>query len=153
MLKDLHCELFPAHTRAPLKYVIVCSRYQGQWLLSKHRQRDTWETQGGHIEPGETPQDAAARELYEESGVTDASLFYVCDYLGTNGDRWSNGAVFFADVHVLGEMPRSEMEATRLFTSLPENLTYPLVTPVVIQKCCKFMRFQPDSSETSHPRG
>ena len=44
------------------KYVVVLSRYQGKLLLSQHRDRNTWETQGGHIEPGETPEEAARRE-------------------------------------------------------------------------------------------
>ena len=37
------------------KYVVVFSRYQGRLLLSRHKERRTWETQGGHVEPGETP--------------------------------------------------------------------------------------------------
>ncbi|WTW91904.1 NUDIX domain-containing protein [Streptomycetaceae bacterium NBC_01309] len=33
-----------------------------------------WATPGGSLEPGETPQAAAARELHEELGVTDAEI-------------------------------------------------------------------------------
>lgn len=51
------------------KYVVILSKYQGKILLSRHKKRDTWETQGGHIEKGETPMEAAKRELYEESGA------------------------------------------------------------------------------------
>ena len=51
------------------KYVVVLSEYKGKILLSRHKDRSTWETQGGHIEMGETPLDAAKRELYEESGA------------------------------------------------------------------------------------
>ena len=46
------------------KYVVVLSEYNGKILLSRHKDRTTWETQGGHIEDGETPLDAAKRELY-----------------------------------------------------------------------------------------
>ena len=38
-------------------------------MLGRHRERDTWEMQGGHIEANETPLEAARRELYEESGA------------------------------------------------------------------------------------
>ncbi len=128
-MPELRCRMAPVYTLAPWKYVVVCTRYDGQWLLSRHRDRTTWETQGGHIEPGETPLQAARRELYEESGVTDATLHPVCDYCGYRGEHSANGVVFLADVHALGELPPSEMAETRLFPVLPENLTYPLVTP------------------------
>ena len=51
------------------KYVVVLSAYGGKILLSRHRERTTWETQGGHVEPGETPFEAAKRELREETGA------------------------------------------------------------------------------------
>ena len=37
------------------KYVVILSTYGGKLMLSRHKQRTTWETQGGHVEPGETP--------------------------------------------------------------------------------------------------
>ena len=37
------------------KYVVVLSEYEGNILLSRHKKRTTWETQGGHIEFGEEP--------------------------------------------------------------------------------------------------
>lgn len=57
------------------KYVVVLSEYNGKILLSRHKDRTTWETQGGHIEDGETPLDAAKRELYEESGAIDFIMY------------------------------------------------------------------------------
>ena len=36
-----------------------------------HKERDTWESPGGHIDEGETPLEAAERELYEETGAID----------------------------------------------------------------------------------
>ena len=98
----LQCKLFPAHLLENLNYVVVCSWYKGQWLFSRKKGSDAWETQGGHIEPGETPEQAARRELYEESGVQDAALYYVCDYMGYDAFGFANGAVFFADVNALG---------------------------------------------------
>ena len=31
------------------RFVVVLSHQEGKILLSRHRQRQTWETQGGHI--------------------------------------------------------------------------------------------------------
>ena len=46
---------YPVGTLPAYKYVVVLSEYQGKILLSRHKKRTTWETQGGKIEPGETP--------------------------------------------------------------------------------------------------
>ena len=127
--KSLQCTVHPTGTLGTYTFVVVCSRYDGKWLLSRHRERDTWETQGGHIEPGETPLDAARRELYEESGVRDAELYPVCDYHGFDAQSSANGMVFFAAVRRLEPLPESEIGEVRLFSALPENLTYPNVTP------------------------
>lgn len=135
--RELQCALHPLGTLSPYKYVVICASYRGQWLLSRHRQRDTWETQGGHIEPGETPMQAAVRELYEESGVRDAQVIPVCDYHGYTDARASNGVVFLAVVHALGELPESEMAEVRLFDALPDNLTYPNVSPRLYQEASR----------------
>ena len=109
-------------------------------MLSRHRLRDTWETQGGHIEVGETVLDAAKRELYEESGVVDAVLYPVFDYLGYTDSESANGAVFLADVKNLGSLPESEIAEVRLVDAIDEReLTYPFVTPFLLDKAIKTM--------------
>lgn len=132
-------KIFPPETFPALKYVVVFSRHQGQWLFSRHKARATWETQGGHIEKGETPLAAARRELYEESGAEECTLRYVCDYWC--GDRTSSGvgAVFLAEITRLGTLPESEMAEVRSFPTLPEELTYPDITPYLYQEIIKHL--------------
>lgn len=129
----------PAGSQEYYKYVVVCSNYQGKWLFSRHKKRTTWETQGGHVEAGETPIEAARRELYEESGVTRADMYPVCDYEGFRGPRHSYGMVFLAVVHELGELPESEMQEVKVFDQLPENLTYPMMTPLLVEEAGKLL--------------
>lgn len=129
--KELQCHIYPLQQLGTYKYVVVCSFYQGKYVLSKHKSRCTWETQGGHIEFGESPMEAAKRELFEESGIRDALLYPVCDYLGYNSQSSSNGMVFLAVVHTLSTLPDFEMQEIGLFDALPEALTYPQVTPVL----------------------
>ncbi len=134
MKKDtarLFCTIHPLGALGTYKYVVVLSRENGEILLSRRRDRATWETQGGHIEPGETPMDAARRELYEESGALEFEIAPLCDYFGYDDTSSSNGMVFFAVIKRRGPLPESEMADTRTFGALPENLTYPNVTPIL----------------------
>ncbi|MBK8939755.1 MAG: NUDIX domain-containing protein [Polyangiaceae bacterium] len=50
--------------------VSVFARHAGRLLLIEHRRLRTWLPVGGELEPGETPLEAAARELREETGLT-----------------------------------------------------------------------------------
>jgi 8-oxo-dGTP diphosphatase len=49
--------------------VSVFCRHGGAILLVRHRRLAQWLPVGGEIEPGETPIEAARRELYEETGL------------------------------------------------------------------------------------
>ena len=114
------------------KYVVVLSVYQNKLMLSKHKHRTTWETQGGHIEPGETPIEAARRELFEESGATEFDIRVVFDYRSGNEASYADGQVFLATIKKLDRIPHdSEMELVEFFDRLPHNLTYPDITPVL----------------------
>ena len=138
--KVLKCRVFPLNYLLSYKYTVICSNYKGKWILSRHKKRDTWETQGGHIEDGETPLEAAKRELFEESGIRDADVYPVCDYWGFNPFRCSNGMVFLAVVHSIGELPESEMQEIGMFDELPENLTYPKTSPVLYREAEKLLK-------------
>ena len=132
--KELKCRIYPFGSLSPLRFVVVCSFYQGKKLLSFHGKHLSWETQGGHIEDGETSEEAARRELYEESGVIDAEIIPVCDYYAWDSEGSSNGRVYAAVIREFAELPSYEMSRTELFEHLPDNLTYPQVTPVLFSE-------------------
>lgn len=129
----MRCKVYELGLLEEYKYVVVLSEYNGKIVLSRHKERTTWETQGGHIEQGETPLDAAKRELYEESGAVDFEIKPLCDYRAWNEEtgHGANGVVFHAVIREFGAIPDSEMAEIQEFTELPENLTYPAITPVL----------------------
>jgi len=54
------------------RYCFVVSAYavrDGRVLLIKHKKLGLWLAPGGHIDEGETPDEAALRELREETGL------------------------------------------------------------------------------------
>lgn len=129
----MRCQVYELGFLEEYKYVVVLSEYNGKNVLSRHKERTTWETQGGHIEQGETPLDAAKRELYEESGAVDFEIKPLCDYRAWNEEtgHGAYGVVFHAVIREFRAIPDSEMAEIREFTELPENLTYPAITSVL----------------------
>lgn len=49
--------------------VAIFARHEDHVLLIEHRRLQTWLPVGGELEPGETPLEAAVRELREETGL------------------------------------------------------------------------------------
>ncbi|MGW8381067.1 NUDIX hydrolase [Streptomyces sp. ODS28] len=101
---------------APVAYALVILRHEGRCLMAYQRQRGLWELPGGGIDPGETPREAAVRELWEETGqrVAPDSLHFAC-YTRTALGVEQNvlyGAVFTAEAEgPLPFVPNEEVSA------------------------------------------
>ena len=112
-------------------YAVIAARYRDRWIFCRRCDRSTWEIPGGHVEAGESPDEAARRELYEESGAAEFTITRGFDYWAGDASGGANGAVFLADITRLDPLPQSEMAEVHTFDALPEKLTYPDITPVL----------------------
>lgn len=126
-----------------LKFAVVAARQDGKWIFCRHRDRDTWEIPGGHIEPGESHKDAARRELWEETGATEAEIKQI-GYYGVE----TYGALYFAEVSRFGMLPmESEMAQVKHLAYLPEKLTYPDIQPQLFHWVQGWLNMQSSAGE------
>lgn len=123
-----------------LKYAVIVTRSQGKWVFCKHRERDTYEVPGGHREMGESIEEAARRELYEETGATEYELRPVCVYsvvsfneAEAQGEE-TFGMLYEANVYEFEEELHSEIEKIIITEEFPEKWTYPEIQPKLIQE-------------------
>lgn len=116
-----------------LKFAVISTVYQGKWIYVKHKQRKSWEIPGGRREAGESIENTAKRELFEETGAKKFKITPVYDY-SMNAKGKLYGRLFFSEVSEIGDLPISEISEIKLFDGLPENLTYPEIQPLLYKK-------------------
>jgi 8-oxo-dGTP pyrophosphatase MutT (NUDIX family) len=94
-LRGLREKLGPELVLVPSVTVIVYDS-QDRILLVKHSDAGVWVAPGGSMDPGETPADAAVREMWEETGLLVEPVRVLGIYGGpefevtySNGDRVS----------------------------------------------------------------
>lgn len=123
-----------------LQFAVIAAKYQGRWVLCKHKERSTWEFPGGHREAGETIEAAAVRELYEETGAAEYRMVPVSVYSVTDqaqsGEKQAEsfGMLFSAEISRFDQLPPVfEMEKIECFENPPDNWTYPEIQPLLFQ--------------------
>jgi 8-oxo-dGTP diphosphatase len=121
----------PSYTpEIKLTYSVIAAKYGDRWLYVRHHRRKTWEIPGGHIEKDETADEAARRELMEETGAVDFTLECVSTYSVRINGETGFGRLYLAKVSRLGPVPdTSEIAEIKMMDSLPQNLTHPDIQP------------------------
>ena len=118
-------------------FVVIVTQYQDKWVWVQHRERDTWEIPGGHIEKGELADDAAKRELFEETGALNFTIKAVCDYTVKKDNIEGISRLYYANVDDLGPLPESEISRIRLCDITPDKLTHPYIQPILFNEVKK----------------
>ena len=109
-----------------IEFVNCLAHQQNQILFCKWRDKGIWVLPSGRVEPGETAEEAARRELLEETGATLKNLEILC-YVHCfmyNLEYW--GIAYVGEIKTLGNpTDLNEVSEAALFSHFPENLGKP----------------------------
>ena len=120
-----------------LQYSVIAAKKGEQWIFCRHKMRSTWEIPGGHREAGETPEECARRELFEETGATLFDLTQLGVYSASDGRGIGYGMIYFAQIKELNAIPsESEIGEICLFDDCPSDLTYPEIQGPLFTYVC-----------------
>lgn len=133
---ECRVEIAPTGALGAYKFVVIFARHNGRWVYCRAKTRAGWETAGGHIENGETPMDAARRELFEETGAVDFTLRPLFDYAVRSAYGWANGRLYLANVQSFGPLPPFEMAEIREMDTIPPTMRFPQILPALYDEVC-----------------
>lgn len=126
-----------------LSFAVIATKFNGQWLYVRHKERNTWEIPGGHREENENINDTASRELMEETGAIRFKITPICTYSVERDENVdyteSFGQLFYSEVEELDNMLHFEIKEIKLFNHMPDKLTYPLIQPFLHKKVSDFL--------------
>lgn len=103
--------------KEPFAYAIA---FSGDGFVMVRNRARAWEMPGGRLEPGETHEQAAAREFSEETGMA-------LEPVGSLEVEGGKVVVGLAHSRCCAAPFPDEIVEVRVFTELPEELSFPLV--------------------------
>ena len=115
-----------------LKFAVIIAKYRHQYVLVKHKQRDSLEFPGGKRIMNESILDCAKRELYEETGAKKFSLLPLSISGVVEEDKTTYCMLYKGEIFELSDLPESEIEKVVLLDEFPTSWTYPEIQPYLL---------------------
>lgn len=125
-----------------LEYAVIATKSNGKWIYVKHRERTTWEIPGGRREKDEPIHKTAERELIEETGAFTYEIMPIGAYSVTTDTAKSYGLLCYAEVEKFSDTLEHEIDEVREFDALPDEMTYPLIQPILMEAAKEFKWFR-----------
>lgn len=147
---NLVCSIYDAcsalHTPT---FVMIAVRWKGHWVFVRRKGLQTYDLPGGRVRTGESPENAARRILYEQTGVAAGKLYPICYYSlalsqpfnSRRTRRESYGQLYYAEALCKTALPESETEENRGDGWIPEEnkWTYPDFQISLFRKACSWL--------------
>ncbi|MYB95035.1 NUDIX domain-containing protein [Candidatus Poribacteria bacterium] len=112
----------PPENMGKIEFVNCVAHQQSQILFCKWRDNDIWVLPGGRVDPGETAEETAHRELLEETGATLKNLEVLCYVHCFMYDLEYWGIAYLGEIETLGTpSDLNEVSEAKLFSDFPEN--------------------------------
>ncbi len=117
-------------------FVIIltrCSKTK-KWVWVRQANKESWELPGGHVEEGETPDEASKRELYEETGALIFNIKPLFDCTVEIDEQKSLSRIYFAELTEYDTIPDPAIAEIKLFDQIPEVLTHKKIQAEIFSK-------------------
>lgn len=122
-------EIPETDSHIPLTWTMIAARHGNGYVTAYNFNRHQWEIPAGGIEPGESPEDCARRELKEETSQIAGDL--ICKGVLKVRDRSAGeiyAAVYYTEIDTLQPfIPNEETNRLRIwYASDPDEKSTPL---------------------------
>ncbi|MET3697169.1 8-oxo-dGTP diphosphatase [Bacillus oleivorans] len=134
-----------------IRHVLCITEYSGYWLCTNHKTRGI-EFPGGKLEEGEKPEEAAKREIFEETGGEVGELTFIGQYKVISENEEFVKGVFYAVVKEI--VSKNDYMETRgpvlvkhdiLFEKLDESFSF-IMKDGVVKKIIEYIKSEREAN-------